>query len=310
MTHGKKTAAYMADGYARATGRPGICMPQCIGTAYLAAGLRDAHLSCTPLIAITGGAYSHTRDRHTYQQVEDLPLFKPVTKYSADVGDITRLPDMLRQAFRAATTGTPGPVYIQLPGHMGEFDAQEGDFEVMPKERFGQTPPFRPEPDAQSVADVACILEAAKRPIIVAVGGVRTSGAGAELIALAEKLAIPVATSMNAKDTIPGDHPLSAGIPGLYCRKSASRAVLEADLVFFVGSHTGSQVTFEWRVPKAGTPVVQLDIDASELGRHYPNKASIQGDAKVSLARLILEADGSAQRLGGAGAKPGAGMVR
>ena len=116
MTHGEKSAAYMADGYARATGRPGICMPQCIGTACLAAGLRDAHLSCTPLITITGGAYSHTRDRHTYQQVEDLPLFKPVTKYSADVSGITRLPDVLRQAFRAATTGTPGLVHIQLPG--------------------------------------------------------------------------------------------------------------------------------------------------------------------------------------------------
>ena len=293
MTHGEKSAAYMADGYARASGRPGICMSQCIGSANLAAGLRDAHLSCTPLIAITGGAYSHTRDRHTYQQVEDLPLFKPVTKYSADVDDIRRLPDVIRQAFRAATTGTPGPAHIQLHGHMGEFDVEEADFEVAAEERFASVPPFRPEPDAASVAEVARILEAAERPIIVAGGGVRSSGAGAELIALAEKLAIPVATSMNAKDTIPGDHPLSVGIPGLYCRKSASRAVLEADLVFFVGSHSGSQVTFEWRVPAAGTPVVQLDINAEELGRHYPNQASIQGDAKVSLAALVREADGA-----------------
>ena len=293
MTHGEKSAVYMADGYARASGRPGICMSQCIGSANLAAGLRDAHLSCTPLIAITGGPYAHTRDRHTYQQVEDMPLFKPVTKFSADVDDVSRLPDVLRQAFRAATTGTPGPAHIQLLVHMGEFDVEEGDFEVVPEERFGQTPPFRPEPDAQSVAEVARLLEAAERPIIVAGGGVRTSGAGAELIALAEHLAIPVATSMNAKDVIPGNHPLAVGIPGIYCRKSASRAVLEADLVFFVGSHTGSQVTFEWRVPKAGTPVVQLDINGAELGRHYPNKASIMGDAKVSLARLLQEADGA-----------------
>ena len=293
MTHGEKSAAYMADGYARATGRPGICMSQCIGSANLAAGLRDAHLACSPLIAITGGAYPHTRDRHTYQQVEDLPLFKPVTKYSADVSDISRLPDVLRQAFRAATTGTPGPVHIQLSGHMGEFDTQEAEFEVLPEECFGQLPPFRPEPDAQSVAAVARLLEAAERPIIVAGGGVRTSGAGAELVALAERLAIPVATSMNAKDVIPGNHPLSVGIPGLYCRESASRAVLEADLVFFVGSHTGSQVTFEWRVPQAGTAVIQLDINGAELGRHYPNQASILGDAKVSLARLVQEADGS-----------------
>ena len=155
MTHGEKSAVYMADGYARASGRPGVCMSQCIGTANLAAGLRDAHLSCTPMIAITGGAFSHTRDRHTYQQVEDMPLFKPVTKYSAHVDDIARLPDVLRQAFRAATTGTPGPAHIQMIGHMGEIDMEEGDFELVPEERFGQTPPFRPEPDGQSVADVA-----------------------------------------------------------------------------------------------------------------------------------------------------------
>jgi acetolactate synthase-1/2/3 large subunit len=293
MTHGEKSAAYMADGYARASGRVGVCMSQCIGSANLAAGLRDAHLACTPLIAITGGPYSHTRDRHTYQQVEDLPSFKPVTKYSADVDDISRLPDVLRQAFRAATTGTPGPAHIQMIGHMGEFDVEEAEFEVIKEERFGQLPPFRPEPDAQSVAEVARLLEAAERPIIVAGGGVRTSGAGAELVALAEKLAIPVATSMNAKDIIPGNHPLSVGIPGIYCRKSASRAVLEADLVFFVGSHTGSQVTFEWRIPPVGTPVIQLDINGAELGRHYPNRASILGDAKVSLARLLEETDGT-----------------
>jgi len=293
MTHGEKSAAYMADGYARASGRVGVCMSQCIGSANLAAGLRDAHLACTPLIAITGGPYSHTRDRHTYQQVEDLPSFKPVTKYSADVDNISRLPDVLRQAFRAATTGTPGPAHIQMIGHMGEFDVEEAEFEVIKEERFGQLPPFRPEPDAQSVAEVARLLEAAERPIIVAGGGVRTSGAGAELVALAEKLAIPVATSMNAKDIIPGNHPLSVGIPGIYCRKSASRAVLEADLVFFVGSHTGSQVTFEWRIPPVGTPVIQLDINGAELGRHYPNRASILGDAKVSLARLLEETDGT-----------------
>ncbi len=293
MTHGEKPAAYMADGYARASGRPGICMSQCVGGANLAAALRDAHLACAPLIAITGGAYPHTRNRHTYQQIEDVPLFKPVTKFSAEVDDITRLPDVLRQAFRAATTGTPGPVHIQLLGHQGEFDVQEAEFEVMAEERFASVPPFRPEPEAGSVADVARLLEAAERPIIVAGGGVRSSDAGAELVALAERLSIPVATSMNAKDVIPGDHPLAVGIPGLYCRASASKAVLEADLVFFIGSHSSSQVTYEWRVPALGTAVIQLDINAEELGRHYTNRASILGDAKVSLARLVAEADGS-----------------
>jgi acetolactate synthase-1/2/3 large subunit len=291
MTHGEKPAVYMADGYARASGRPGVCMAQTVGAANLAAGLRDPYLACTPMIAITGGPYSHTRDRHTYQQIDDYPLFKPVTKYSADVDSAARLPDVLRQAFRAATTGTPGPAHVQVAGHMGIIETEEADLEIVPEARFGRVPPFRPAPDVGSVADVARLLSAAERPIIVAGGGVRSSGAGAELVALAERLAIPLATSLNAKDLVPGDHPLLVGVPGLYCRKSANRAVLEADLVFFVGSHTGSQVTFDWKVPPVGTPVIQLDINPEELGRHYPNRASLLGDAKVALAHLIEAAD-------------------
>jgi acetolactate synthase I/II/III large subunit len=115
--------------------------------------------------------------------------------------------------------------------------------------------------------------------------------AGAELVELAEKLSIPVATSLNAKELIPGDHPLSVGVCGTYSRKSANQAVLEADLVFFAGSHTGSQVTTRWQVPRAGTPVIQLDISPEELGRHYPNRVSLLGDAKLTLRELIRAAD-------------------
>jgi acetolactate synthase-1/2/3 large subunit len=131
----------------------------------------------------------------------------------------------------------------------------------------------------------------------VAGGGARTSGAGPELVALAERLAIPVATSLNAKELIPGDHPLSIGVPGSYCRASCNRIVREADLVFFIGSHTGSQVTLTWQVPRPGTPVIQLDINPEELGRHYPNQASLLGDAREALRALIPLTDaGSAAR--------------
>src|SRR5262249_29476746 len=121
----------------------------------------------------------------------------------------------------------------------------------------------------------------------------RTSDAGAELRELAERLAIPVATSLNAKDLLPGDHPFNAGVVGTYARQSANRAVLAADLVFFVGSHTGSQVTARWRVPRPGTTVIQLDIDPAELGRHYPNRVSLWGDARLGLHALIESGDAS-----------------
>jgi acetolactate synthase-1/2/3 large subunit len=287
LAHSEKSAAYMADGYARASGRVGICMAQNVGAANLAAGLRDAYLACTPMVAFTGGPYPWSRDRHMYQEIEDYPLFKSVTKYSADVDSIDRLPEILRQAFRAATTGTPGPAHIQLEGHMGELEEQEAILEVIREEQFGSVAPFRPVANYDSIKAALDILSKAERPVIVAGGGVRTSGAGAELVALAELLSIPVITSLNAKEVIPNQHPLSAGVSGLYCRQSANRTVLEADIAFFVGSHTGSQVTNNWQIPPVGTPVIQLDIDPAELGRHYPNKVSLCGDAKVTLSCML-----------------------
>ncbi len=291
LCHSEKAAAYMADGYARASGRPGVCIAQKIGASNLASGLRDPHLASTPLVAITGGDTAETRGRHTYQQVEDVPAFNPVTKWSGRVDDLARLPDVLRQAFRAATTGTPGPVHVELAGHAGDIEYEEADLEVMAEALFGATPPFRPLAEAHAVQTAARALEGAERPVIVAGGGVRTSGAEAELIALSETLQIPVATALNAKDTFPGNNPLALGVPGNYSRETANRALLEADLVFFVGSHTSSQLTCNWRLPPPGTRVVQLDINGEELGRHYPAEVALMGDAKVTLAALVEAAD-------------------
>jgi acetolactate synthase-1/2/3 large subunit len=113
-THGEKSAAYMADGYARASGKPGICMAQVIGALNLAAGLRDAHLAHSPVIAFTGGRDPKTKFRKVYQEVDDVPAFEPVTKFNATVDDVSRFPDMVRQAFRVAVSGTPGPVHLQF----------------------------------------------------------------------------------------------------------------------------------------------------------------------------------------------------
>jgi acetolactate synthase-1/2/3 large subunit len=137
------------------------------------------------------------------------------------------------------------------------------------------------------VREAAALLAHAKNPIVVAGGGVTSSQAAAEVVALAEKLQIPVATSLNAKATIADAHPLAVGVAGTYSRACANRAVSEADLVFFVGSHTGGQLTVNWSIPATGTPVIQLDIDPLELGRNYPNSVALLGDARVTLQRLI-----------------------
>ena len=112
VTHGEKAAAYMADGYARASRRPGFCLAQNIGASNLAAGLRDAYMACSPVIAITGGPQPDSRYRNAYQEIEDFSQFDPVTKFNAEVGRVERLPDLLREAFRVATSGAPGPVQL------------------------------------------------------------------------------------------------------------------------------------------------------------------------------------------------------
>ena len=291
--HGEKSAAYMADGYARASGKPGICMAQVIGALNLAAGLRDAYLAHSPVIAFTGGRDPKTKFRKVYQEIDDVPAFEPVTKFNATIDDVTRIPDMLRQAFRAATSGAPGPVHLQFRGNEGQLDLDEAEMEPLVEPQFANVPPFRPEPEAAHVKAALDLLQKAERPIIVAGGGVRASGAGRELTALAEALQIPVATSLNGKDSIAGTHPLSVGVVGTYSRESANRAVNCADLVCFIGSETGGMTTHFWSVPKIGTSAIQIDIDPQALGRNYPLAASVLGDARSVLVRMLGQIDKS-----------------
>jgi acetolactate synthase-1/2/3 large subunit len=289
--HGEKAAAYMADGYARACGRPGICMAQVIGALNLAAGLRDAWLAHSPVIAMTGGREPKSKFRKVYQEIDDVPAFEPVTKFNATVDDVARFPDMVRQAFRVATSGTPGPVHLQFRGNEGQVDAEEAELEPLCEPQFARVPPFRPRPDETSVKSALARLQSALRPVIVAGGGVRASGAAAELVALAEALQIPVATSLNGKDAIPGTHPLAVGVVGTYSRESANRVVNAADLVCFVGTETGGMTTHFWAVPKIGTPAIQIDIEPQAIGRNYPLLAGVNGDAKVTLAMMLAAAD-------------------
>jgi acetolactate synthase-1/2/3 large subunit len=289
--HGEKSAAYMADGYARASGKPGICMAQVIGALNLAAGLRDAYLAHSPVIAMTGGRDPKTKFRKVYQEVDDVPAFEPVTKMNATIDDAARIPDMVRQAFRTATTGAPGPVHLQFRGNEGQLDLEEAEIEALVETQFAHVPPFRPQPEAAQVKAALDLLQKAERPIIVAGGGVRASGARAELVALAEALQIPVATSLNGKDSIPGTHPLSVGVVGSYSRESANRCVAAADLVCFIGTETGGMTTHFWAVPAIGTPAIQIDIEPESLGRNYPLQASVLGDAKAVLSAMLAQLD-------------------
>ncbi|MSO80676.1 MAG: thiamine pyrophosphate-binding protein [Alphaproteobacteria bacterium] len=293
QTHGEASAAYMADGYARASGKVGVCGAQIIGAMNLAAGLRDAWLAKVPVLAITGGRDPRWTFRGNYQEVDDVPSFDKVTKFNATIDDVSRIPDLLRTAFRVAVSGTPGPVHLQLRGNEGQMELEEADMEALCDPMFAAVPPLRPEPAEDQLRKALALLESADRPVIVAGGGIRHSQAGRALVALAEQLQIPVATSLNGKDSIPGNHPLSVGVVGTYSRESANRTVAAADLVFFAGTSAGGMVTHFWAVPKPGVKAIQIDLNGEELGRNYPLAAAVLGDAKVALSRMAAMTNGS-----------------
>ena len=291
MTHGEKAAAYMADGYARAGRRPGIAMAQMVGAANLAAGLKDAFLYGSPVIALTGGPDPQHRHRGVYQEADDRALFAPLTKWQARVDRVDRLPDLLRQAFRVAVSGIPGPVHLELRGHMGQVLEEEADLERVIEETFATYPPFRPVAEPERVRAALEALRRAERPVIVADAGVIVSDAGPEVVALAERLRIPVATSLDAKEIIPATHPLAIGVAGTYARWCANRLLREADLVFFIGSTTASQVTGHWQCPPLGTRTVQLHIAPEEIGRNYAAPLGLCGDPKATLQAMLAQAD-------------------
>ncbi len=281
----------MADGFARASGKPAICMAQVIGALNIAAGLREPFLANSPVIALTGGRLPETKFKHVYQEVDDVPTFEPVTKFNATIDDVNRFPDMLEQAYREAVSGCPGPVHLQFQGNEGQVDLGEADLEQLTDMRFTNVPPFRPQGEERDILATLDILQKAKKPVIISGGGVKYSKASAALIRFAEGLNIPVATSLNGKDTFLANHPLSAGVVGTYSRGSANQIVKNADTVCFVGTKTGGMTTHFWNIPEVGIPAIQIDIDPTEIGRNYPLKASVQGDALTVLEKMLTLMD-------------------
>lgn len=299
MAHGEKAAAYMADGYARVRRGPGLCLAQTIGSANLAAGLRDAYMAGSPVVALTGGTAPQTRGKGVYQEIEDFAMYEVLTKYNMQLDDVSRLPDLLRQTWREATTGAPRPVHLELQGITGtvldaSLDVDDIAEKVMIEARFASIPPFRPAPARAEVDEIVQLLAAAERPVIIAGGGVRLSGAQEALQAFAQKAGIPVATTLNGKGVLDETGPLAVGVVGSSSRKSANQTVEKADVVVFVGTRTGSQVTDNWRLPARGTTVVHIDLDPAQLGRNFPCTVAVQADARAALEMLTAAWEGGA----------------
>jgi acetolactate synthase-1/2/3 large subunit len=287
LAHTEKAAAYMADGYARVARRPGVCMAQSVGAANLASGLQDPYLGRSPVIALTGRKEPSFQHRNAYQEIAHAPLFAAVTKFSTSVDATSELPRFLRHAWRAALADTPRPTHLDFCGLQGDVIELGQTSEppiIDPEER--RIPAHRPVADLADIERAAASLTAARRVAIVAGDGAAASQAGPAVLALAEALQAPVATTLGARGLIPTRHRLSAGVAGSYSAPPANRIVHGADLVLFVGCDTGDQVTLNWTVPARDTKIVQIDADPLEIGRSYPNTTGVVGDPKATLARL------------------------
>ncbi len=287
LAHSEKAAAYMADGYARVAGRPGVCMAQSVGAANLAAGLQDAWLGRSPVIAFSGRKEPSLQHRNAYQEIPHAPLFAAVTKFSSPVEATADLPRLVRQAWRAALAEPPRPTHLDCNGVQGEVieRGQTHESPTLEPEARG-LPVHRPVADERDIARAAALLTGARRVAIVAGDGAAASKAGPEILALAEALAAPVATTLGARGLMPTTHRLSAGVAGSYSAPPANRIVHSADLVLFIGCDTGDQVTLNWQIPPLTTPIVQIEADPLEIGRSYPNTTGLVGDPQATVARL------------------------
>ena len=289
LGHSEKAVAYLADGYARIAGRPGVCFAQSVGAANLASGLQDAYLANTPVIAFTGRKQPFMQDRNAYQEIPHQPMFSSVTKFSAFAESAADFPRIFRQAWRETLSGAPGPAHIDLNGVQADV-IETGTTTAIPRvEPVFQTtmPAHRPTAADADIERAAIALRAAKKVAIVAGTGAMQSKAGKEILALAEALGAPVATSLGGRGIIPTRHRLSVGCAGNYAAPPANQIVHAAELVLFIGCHTGDQVTHTWRVPAIDTPCIQIDIDPREFGRSYPNTLGLMGDPKATLAKLL-----------------------
>src|SRR6202140_2269825 len=288
LAHSEKAAAYMADAYARVGGRPGVCMAQSVGAANLASGLQDAWLGRSPVIALTGHKEASFQHRNSYQEIAHAPLFSAVTKFSTPVDSTSELPRLLRHAWRAALAETPRPTHLDFNGLQGDvIELGRTDEPPVLETEARPIPVHRPVADQRDIERAAALLTGARRVAIVAGDGAAASGAGTEVLALAEALAAPVATTLGARGIIPTRHRLSAGVAGSYSAPPANRIVHSAELVLFVGCDTGDQVTLNWQVPPIDTKIVHIEADPLEIARSYPNTTGLVGDPKGTLARLV-----------------------
>lgn len=293
----ERNLPYAAAAYARITGKVGVLDATVgPGAALLPLGLAEANNAATPLVALLSELPVNWAPMAEWgsasQGMDQLGLLAPVTKWRARVHTQSQVSTLVRNAFQKATGGRPGPAALAIPEDIYLQDASQDADTVGLPQNAGHCPAYRTVPEAGALRAAVELLLQAERPVLVAGGGALTSGAEAEIAALAERLQMPVATTLMGKGAISEGDPLAVGVLGGIGMKSAEQTVKAADLVFLVGFKNAQNSTFGWTVPGPHQQVIHLELDPDQVGRFFPAAVGLVGDARATVTALLALLDG------------------
>src|SRR5262245_36937650 len=310
LINDERAGVFAADAYAKVSGRVGLVDATLgPGATNLVTGLVEALNASSPLVAIIGDTHRDHSWKNMTQEARQIEILRPAAKEVLRIESPQRIPELMRRAFMIATTGRPGPVVVDVPEDVchGHHGYDEGDFKVDPIHMAA--PALRCRPDAASVERAARLLADARRPILLAGGGVHLSQAAETVAAFAEALNLPVAHTMTGKGAIACTSPLSAGLFGRYDR-IANALIAEADLILVAGCKLGEIATKRYTVPPRGKRIVHIDIDASEIGRTLAPEVALWGDVRETIRDLHAALATDAARIEGRQADYAAEVAR
>ncbi|MER8506778.1 thiamine pyrophosphate-binding protein [Mesorhizobium sp. M0751] len=289
----ERSAVFMADCYARLSGKPGVAeVPSGAGAMYGLPGIAEANKSSVPVILLVNDIPQAGVGRGTLTELPIEAMFRPISKHAETLNRVEKLPETIRRAFRIATGGRPGAVVLALPENLLYEDLPATPQMLRIEPQCRAAPAFRVRPEEEKIHGAVKALLSAKRPLIVAGGGANRSGAGESIVRLAQHLDIPVATTITGQGVINDDHRLAVGIIGDNgFHPHAIWALGQADLVVYVGCRMGSVATMNWKWPPAnnGAKIIQVDLDPETLANTYDVDFPLMGDAAASIDCFIAE---------------------
>lgn len=296
LTSHEQGASHAADGYARATGKVGVCFATSgPGATNLITGIASAHSDSSPVVFLTCNVTENVLGKDAFQEVDTTGITMPITKASYIVSSADKIAPTIREAFSVAAGGRPGPVMIDI---LKNATAEQAEYESLPKEEhanYGRLKRIhaghKAEIDTDDVRILSDMIRQAEMPVIISGGGVKLSDAGGELLELAEKLGCPVINTMMGLGTIPGDHPQFTGLVGMHGSKASNYAISQADLIIAIGTRFSDRVAGDTKTFGSNAKKVHIDIDRAEIDKNIIVDHHIIGDAKKVLSALLPMVD-------------------